>query len=260
MKNLSIILISFLVFMSCTKDQEDVMTVEDVTVEFNCKSVVQSVEGYFPTRSATVDAVHEFPEKYTAYFVAAETVGMYSKGQLIKSFQVNQNANTIIVPKIKYDVYVTNYEQEGSWYTWTNAEDQLPQGSEILYLYGKNTIDYSKVLTGGVELQNSYAAVMVLDNEWVTGIPYHYDSNKNYFKSGDWYVLYIRNKTSNSKVPVTIPNWNSPDVIINKSIESNKIYKFIINPEVESTDSEDNFTVDVTEFTETVEDTVNPFD
>src|SRR5690606_31332953 len=102
----------------------------------------------------------EYPNQYTAYFVADETIGEeITKGELVKTLTVNEGDNTITLPAIKYKVYVTNYTGIGAWYTWPDALQQLPITSNTLYMYGNNTVDYYNEDSGEVIVETPYAAI-----------------------------------------------------------------------------------------------------
>ena len=248
MKKILSLLLLAVVFASCSKDEQQVIIIENITVQFSTKTLLDVVElPSFGTR-AIEDFTPVYPDQYKAYFVSNETKGQYTKGQLIKTVDVVSGTQSITIPKLEYNVYVTNYEQEGVWYTWNNAVEQMPQTSTTLYLYGKNNIDYSVVTEGTVEVKNLYAAVMILNNEWVTGIPYSYDTGMKYGTMGLWYYLYIRNDNTNTKVPV-VQAYNG-NYTLKETIEANKVYQYTFNG-VGNTDG--NFIVIVEEFTDLIE-------
>jgi hypothetical protein len=246
-----------LTIVSCTKNE--ITIVENVTVKFKCNSLLTVSESIF--RSGD-DYTHPFPTSYKAYFVSNENKGQYIQNQLVTTLDVNPGENTITIPKLKYTVYVTNYQKDGNWYTYNNASEQLPQASTILYLYGKNDINYSINETGEVTLVNYYAASMVKKTRWVTGIPKY---NGTYYlnpENVNWYILYIRpdsNGKNNTEVPVTIAGYNTNSIWIQSKIEANKIYKYTIDASVPSTDGNNNFTVTVAPFGETSETTIKPY-
>lgn len=230
---------------SCTKNENYYYTVENVTVQLNSKELLETVVKPFSGKrasvSTTVDSeseyTHVFPSSYKAYFVSKETKGEYTTGQVVKVIDVVAGNNTITIPKLDYDVYVTNFIKEGAespnaWYTWSNAVEQLPQSSSELYLYGKNNINYSTVTEGTVELSNPYAAVMIKNNQWVSGTPKFYGDGKDYFIGGGWYILYIRTGNTNTQIPISIAGNSNTHFTLNRDIEANNIYQFTIDGSV----------------------------
>ena len=172
-----------------------------------------------------------FPfESGIGYFVSKQTKGQYTEGQLVKVIDVVAGGNTITIPKLDYDVYVTNYTHSAEkWYTWNNAIDQLPQSSHVLYLYGKNRIDYSTVTQGQVELINPYSAVMIEKNQWVNGTPFFYGDSKDYTSVTGWYLNYIRTGNTNTKVPISIAGNPNSHFTLTRAINANEIYQFTID-------------------------------
>lgn len=232
-----VLLLSTLV-SSCTKNENNYYTVENVTVSLNSKELLETVVKPFKastkmsTKSVVEEYQHQFPSSYTAYFISKETKGEYTTGQLVKTINVVAGSNTITIPKLNYDVIITNYTKEGNWYTWGDAIQQLPRTSYELYLYGKNNIDYSTVTVGTVELTNPYAAVMIKDNQWVNGSPTSYDTNQEYFNNSGWHILYIRGNNTNTKIPISIAGNPNTSYTLSRSIEANNIYQFTIDGSV----------------------------
>jgi len=252
MKKILVLFLIGVLFSSCSEKNYYDVTVEWAEVSLNAQELVAKAEEGFRTRSEGVEQeyVHVFPTSYKAYFVSAENKGDYVTGQLITTITVLPGQNTINIPKLKYNIYISNYEKEGSWYTWEDAVNQLPVSSDILYLYGKNAIDYSSVTTGTVDVKNPYAAVMIKKNDIVTGIPTHYDNADSPYVlvTGNWYLKYIRLATTNTKVPVKyayVQNYT-----LNEPITANKIYKFTL---IGVGDTDGNLNVNVETFIETIE-------
>lgn len=245
---LSVLLLSLLLF-SCYEYNDTYVKVDIVKVEFVAKSVFSvETEGF----RSTADEL-TIPSNFKAYFIAAESKGPYTSGQLIKTLDVSTGVQTIEVPKLKYNVYVTNYEQSGAWYTWTNAIEQLPQGSDVLYLYGSNNINYSIQVLGEVEVKTPYAAVMIKGDSHITEAPKHYDSNSSYTETADhWWLKYIRNSTTNTGVKLQFTGSGLQTLTINDAIQSNKVYKYILNTSVGNTSEDNNFNIIVEEFDETI--------
>ena len=123
---LAVVLLTLIV--GCTKEREIIVVVPDVEVHLNMKQHFSVEEGNL-FKSATTRSTyeHEYPTTYTAYFVANENKGDYTAGELVKTITVTKGLQTVVVPELSYKVYLTNYEKEGSWYTWPDAVEQMPK-------------------------------------------------------------------------------------------------------------------------------------
>lgn len=222
---------------------------EFIQVTLSANSFVSVADNAFRGKSVEFDESysHPLPETFTAYLVAKEKKGQYNPGDLIQTEIVGSGANSLTVPKMKMTIYVTNYEAPATlsdvWYTFPDAVQQLPRTSDKLYLYGKNIIDFNTSLTGEVDVQNPYAAVMIRNNNWLSGAPKSYDSDQYYtLVSDDWYNLYIRSNNTNTMVPLNV---TSGSLTLKRDIVPNRIYQFIFNGDV-ATDT-GNLTVNVGE-------------
>lgn len=242
-------LFGLLSMTSCSKDtivnNYDVV-VEIGTFEFGTKTLITESDGVFAKGTTGFDNtyVHTLPTTFTARFVCDEDRGQYKKGEVIKSLTVVNGVNQVLsLPKLKYKVYVSNYvmpnqneTQNYPWYytagTLANISTQIPAYSNEILLFGIETIDYTTVTTGTVTLTNFFSAVMVKNNSSVASAPFfNYSGNPLYtlVANNTWYLLYIRNTTTNSQVPLT---FNAPNMgwvyQLNKPIEGNKIYQYTI--------------------------------
>lgn len=248
MKNLiskTVVLLAFTglgLFTSCSEDiTNNNYYVDNVEVSLDAQSLIASAESPFQGKGPAFDNsyVHLLPTSYTAYFVADETKGQYVTGQFIKSITVTPGLNSITVPQMKVKVYATNYTKGGelqnnAWYTWNDAIQQMPQTSTTLNLLGNSSIDYSTVTVGQVTMTNPYSAVMIKKNTWVTSAPMSYDTKMDYFldSATNWYILYIRNNNTNTKIPISIPGNPNQHYTLSKPIVANKIYQYQINGNV----------------------------
>lgn len=237
LKSLTLVILGIALFTSCTKNETFVYNIENVTVQFNSKELLETktkpLGKLASTNPVTSEYEHVFPSSYKAYFVSKQTKGQYTEGQVVKVIDVVAGDNTITIPKLDYDVYVTNYTHSADkWYTWNNAIEQLPQSSHVLYLFGKNRIDYSAVTEGQVELVNPYAAVMIQKNQWVSGTPKFYGDGKDYASVTGWYLNYIRTGNTNTQVPISIPGNPNTSYTLNRDINANEIYQYTINGNV----------------------------
>ena len=248
---LSVVLLTLIV--GCTKEREIIVVVPNVEVHLNMKQVFNVEEGsLFKSATTRSSYEHEYPSSYKAYFIANENKGDYTAGELVKTIDVKKGLQTVVVPELSYKVYVTNFSKPDApnWYTYPDPVAQMPQGTNTLYLYGMNEIDYNNTKDGEVLVKNPYAAVMIQKNR-IPDAPTHYDSSTSYIPTGDgWWLKYIRNNTTNTGIVVVFTHENRT-VVIDDPIEANKIYKYTLLADVPETDDEGNFFVDVEEFKDT---------
>lgn len=240
--------------VSCTKEREVIVVVPNVEVHLSTKSVfnVESEDFRSTTRSTYV---HQYPINYKAYFIANETKGPYTSGQLVTTINVIEGMQTVTIPKLSYKVYVTNFEHTSEgWYTWDDALDQMPLASDVLYLFGSNVIDYGTQLTGEVLIKNPWSAIMIENHEYFdpNRSPREYNSGSNYVATGDgWWIKYVRNHHNTGvwlKYPGMTGNLQRG---ISSDVLPNKVYKYRMS--TPTTSEEDNFTVEVEKFDEVIE-------
>lgn len=231
---------------SCSEDtiiNNNYFEVEEVNVTLDAQSLITESQSAFKYKTMSFDSTyqHIVPQTFTAYVVAQETKGQYVQNQVIKSIQVTEGMQQVTVPKMKLKFYITNYNhltsdemQPNAWYSWSDAIQQLPQTSQNLFYLGSESEDFNLNSSITVQLENPYAAVMIKNNNWVSSAPSSYDTNENYFlgTNSNWYVLYIRNNDTNTKVPINIPGNPNQHYTLKRSIEPNKSYQYTINGNV----------------------------
>ena len=269
-------LAAIVVMGSCSQDSDltnkTAESVGNVTVSLNVnsgievsgssssmdKSTVNSTKT-LTTRAGSVDKDNNFsatlPTSYTAYFVAAKAAKGYSKGAIVQKVTVKTGSNSISVPAIDCNIYVTNYDPYTPINIDTTAttfkesdvvalEDSLPKSSTTLYLYGSSNADFSTSTTGTVvsakvNLTNHYAAVCVSNNKntsstsinYVTGVAFNYTSSdysnkklpsreiKDYDKTSDtdntWFYMYI--KASGTTNNTNVSTTSNSTISLNKN-------------------------------------------
>lgn len=266
-KILGLIVLGSVVATSCSEDTYYINSeVSNKEVTLSTQGLISNTTDTFSsngyqTLSTTADYVHNIPNEFQAYFISKETRGQYVEGEVVKVVEVVTGDNSFIIPELEYDIYVTNYIQGGetepyAWYTWGDIVSQLPDGSDELYLFGTTVIDYKEVDSGEVTLENHYSAVMISDNEFVTGNPTHYTSNQQYVQANtDWYLKYIKTNTTNTGIPISINGYSSTTYTLNKPIEANRIYKYTIDGNVQD-NGDGGLTVVVESFNEEVEEVI----
>lgn len=257
-----------LFFVGCSEDtiiNNYDIKVENVEVQFGLKSLTTEAEGVFGnnTTMSTMSTTslddtyeHVLPTSAKIFFVVEERRGNYNVGDVVEVMTLSTNtAHTITIPALKYRVYATNYDnptltddfEKYAWYTYVSAENQLPLSSNVLYMIGSNVIDYTiPNETGLVEMVNHYSAVMIKANENIsdTTFPMYYGDSKDYILvDGDWYLRYIRNTNTNTKVTYAYQVNGSPSGTLSRTIEPNKIYQYTFNGVQNSED--DGFVVSV---------------
>lgn len=257
-----------LLMTSCSEDT--IINNYDIDVEmrevrFGTKSILAESDGVFEKgakgTATDFDTIykHQTPEFANVIFVADETKGKYTQGQVIEYMNLSTNtAHTITIPALKYKVYATNYNHDmpqkgdmvqGKWYTNNNAFSQMPGASTTLLMHGSATIDYSVAnATGEVTMTNPYSAVMIRNNEnlHTTVAPLFQGQNgRDYIlvDNNKWYLLYIRANTTNTKVTLAYNVNNTNFVNLTKNIVANKIYQYTYKGVGSATD--DGFIVNV---------------
>lgn len=226
----------FTVLFSCSKTEINNYEIENVTITLDAQELISKVSKPFVKRASVgkmantnTDFIHAIPNQYKAYFISNETKGQYTKDQIIKVVDVIEGANEITVPKLKYRVVVTSYyDFSDNELRYQNTKEALPKSSDKIYLYGENIIDYSVTTTGTVEVKNPYAAIMIANNQWVTGTPKYYtDGNKEFTSVPNWYLLYVLAPVQGGiGVPV---NTQQNIYNINNRFESNTVYEYTFN-------------------------------
>ncbi|MCH3992551.1 MAG: hypothetical protein LKF06_00520 [Prevotella sp.] len=274
-------LAAIVVMGSCSQDSDltnkTAESVGNVTVSLNVnsgievsgssssmdKSTVNSTKT-LTTRAGSVDKYNNFsatiPTSYTAYFVAAKPAKGYSKGAIVQKATVTTTkSNSISVPAIDCNIYVTNYDPYTPINIDTTAttfkesdvvalEDSLPKSSTTLYLYGSSNADFSTPTTGTVvsatvTLTNHYAAVCVSNNKntsstnYVTGVAFNYTSSdysnkelpfreiKDYDKTSDknntWFYMYI--KAPGTKNNTNVSTTSNSTISLNQNAFATKL-------------------------------------
>lgn len=247
MKKLLSVALLALGLVSCSEDtivNNYDITVENVTVEFGAKSILTESSVVLARQTSSFDNsyTHVLPTTgFKAYFVSSENRGQYTEGQVVKVIDVTTGDQQITIPKLSYTVYVTNHikndgteDQPYAWYTWQSPETQLPVTTPNILLFGKNTIDYKTVTQGSVSLENFHSAVMIKNTEALstTQSPFFNTGNVNYnlVVNNTWYLLYIKNSTTSSQVPLAFNVSGIGNVYqLNKPIEANKIYQYVFH-------------------------------
>lgn len=268
-KILGLVVLGSVVATSCSEDTYYINSeVLNKEVTLSTQGLISSTTDVFSsngyqTLSTTANYTHNIPNEFKAYFVSKEDRGQYVVGQVVRVEDVVTGDNSFIIPELEYDIYVTNYDHPNheetisyAWYTWGDAVQQLPFGSDELYLFGTTVIDYKEVDAGEVTLENHYSAVMISNNEFVVGSPTHYTSNQQYTDANtSWYLKYIRYSTTNTGITIKVNEYSNTVYNLDKPIEANKIYKYTIDGNVQDKDG-GGLTVVVESFTEEVEEVI----
>lgn len=216
-------LAAIVVMGSCSKDSDltnktaSSKTTDSVTVSLNLNSGIKVSESQSPlsraaktvaTRAGSTGSDGNFIPDYsingttgafTAYFVAANSGDGYTKGNIV-AVKTGLNgseagaANTVTVPDIQYDIYVTNYPVTGekvgdAFSTYYNTNQSITTGeslsganaqtvqiplpndiyknspaSQTLYLFGETMGQKFSTATSNtvtVQMYSPYAAVAV---------------------------------------------------------------------------------------------------
>lgn len=230
-------LLALFTMNSCSKNYHYNITVENVTVQLDAKEMITSVTKPFSKLSsintlAATEVEHIVPTSYTAIFVSEEHKGQYTKGDIIARINVEKGGNTITVPKLKYKVIVSNYEFTDSQLSNERGLiKHLPKSVDNLLLLGEADIDYSVETVGTVEVTNPYAAVLILNNQWIKSAPMHYDNgSKKYLLRNGWYVLYIRDGETGVGINTGVPvNDKMKTYTMKNKVKANNVYEYVFN-------------------------------
>ena len=203
-----LILIVALLLSSCSND--DCVTVETKHVTLNTKIVLAEVS--YPMFGRKAMASCEFPELYNHKIPSEFNVYFIGDTETYEFTGVKEGKNTFEIPAIKYRIVVTNSDKK--------FRDELPIYSEILYLFGEDRLDFSKVDTADIIITNDYASVMVVNNSAIKSSPQL--DGQNMMLAGEYYNLYTRKEDS------TYLNLGSG---VNQKFKANEVYRFMICPE-----------------------------
>jgi hypothetical protein len=274
-------LAAIVVMGSCSQDSslnnQTEKSVGNVTVSLNVNSGIEVSENNSSMDKSTVNSTRALTTRaggttttpapftvdlskyeYTAYFVAAQDAGDYKTGDLVRKVTVTGGNNSISVPAIKYNIYVTNYDPATAITTGsqkesavTGLEKQLPESStSTLYLFGSqlgadfsNTTDATQN-KATVNLTNHYAAVCIAANDFVKSVSYEPTPNDphtyvTYATSQNWFYMYIN--TSVTTMPnsiIALQNFSGtipPDYDLNTKFDktnplvADNVYMFTVN-------------------------------
>lgn len=232
-------LTTILLFSSCSEDtiiNNYEYNIEEGLINLNAQKLFAEAESPFGAKNPIAydsTYVHVVPNSFTMHVIADETRGQYVKDQVIRTVSIVTGNNPVTLPKMKLRLVGSNYTATNNWVTWNKQSSigQFPQTSTTLYYYGDVKVDFAQVTNATLTMENPYAGIMIKKNQWVTGIPSSYDTNQSYFLDtpSEWYILYSRNNTTNTKVPITIPGNPNQHYTLNKPIQANKSYQYVIN-------------------------------
>ena len=185
---------------------------------------------------ASNDFVATVPTSYKVYFVSAEKTEEYNKGDIVKTADVVLGDNKITLPDIKYNIYVTNYVPSTPA---TEADiksmiESIPVSSSILYLVKEDdNVIFHDTKTITETLINNYAAVCIINNNFVTGAQYNTPPVNSfgmatYTLSGDWYYLYVKGTSTNTTIWLKNIPYNTGSYQLAETIEPNYIYEYTV--------------------------------
>ena len=283
-------LAAIVVMGSCSQDsdltsQKSSSKVDSVTVGLNLNSGIEVTESSSNMGKSTANSANTsltragntdgsttdpfnivdngYSTSYTAYFVSSkdQTINStsYKAGQIVKIKTVKEGNNSLTVPNIEYNIYVTNYTPTTdvtgtSSITLTNLtegtvgetdiqhiENNLPAYSTTLYLFGQSSgVSLSNNSTVSITLTSEYAAVCVhVDDNYIKDIHYGESSGTasetNKYatdKTGKWYYMYIKPTLSNSTIDLAksmyVNGTSTSTYSLNQTISANTVYKYTI--------------------------------
>jgi hypothetical protein len=183
--------------------------------------------------------------------VAAEATSEYAEGAIVRKVTVSSGSNSISVPAIKYHVYVTNYTPKSSLDadkttnqedTVKAIEDNLPQSSTTLYLFGESDADFSSTTSTAnvtVQMTNHYAAVCVASNyvKGVTNTDTDTQTSYSLDSTNLWWYIYVKvpTTTATTNFTITVRGLSESGIAdgstrsFAKEISADNIYQYTIN-------------------------------
>ena len=269
--SLAAVITILMIMSSCSDDPElstnianskNVSSITEISLNINSGIDISEDSSTFTNHSATDVSTRsvattpanfsaELPSQFTAYFVAAEATSEYAEGAIVRKVTVTTGNNNISVPAIKYHIYVTNYDPADAPIADKSSnqesaakalEDNLPQNSTTLYLYGESDADFSSTTSTAnatVSMTNHYAAVCVASthvesvNEGTSsaqGDAYQLNSE------GTWYYMYVKapsSGTTSTDLTIKVKDFsNIPDgkeYTFSEDITADNIYQYTVN-------------------------------
>lgn len=264
MKKFLMLLSMLLVLASCSKVDIHDLSPNPVIDRIDSVDIIMKISNepevnQINTTRAYVKGDGDFtpvlPTSFKAYFVSADATPYYAKGSIVKIANVVTGDNSITLPDIKYNVYVTNMESD---LKSDNTKDQevnissidksFPESNDFIYLYGysKDLLFHNNQNTN-VTLGNPYAAVCIAHNQFATGAQYNVQSSigtKVYKDNGKWFYLYIKASNTNSTIWITGIPYNTGSYLLSRDIKPNNVYEYIVSDSKEG----NKFTVSVKDF------------
>lgn len=210
-KQLTILAIALLSLTACTEKETIIINNEIVEVQLNTKINLSSdVEAIFSKQTLECEFPkkydHKLPELFNVYFISR------NGGENYEFNNVKEGDRTYKIKRDNYRIVVTNSNKK--------YLGELPVYSTKLYLFGETTANYLINDNADIEVKNTYASVMVVNNDALITPPM-LDGQKM-ANVGDYYNLYVRKK---SKSYLGI---NNDTKQVNKEFKANKVYRYIL--------------------------------
>jgi hypothetical protein len=203
---------------ACSSDGDNFIedvgpTVKKVTL--NTEVIMASETNPIMQRKATCDFPalyeHTVPSTFNVYFIPTDIVSA-----TITYTNVEAGKRVFELPAMKYRVVVTNSEVQHRY--------QLPQSSDVLLLFGENTVDFTTIENVDVEVTNDYASIMVAKNKAITSAPIFGSITLADF--GSYYNIYMRNGEGGAIIgDLGINNWTYRSSV---SVMPNEVHRFMI--------------------------------
>lgn len=211
MKKTLLTLIAVVTLTACSEKETIIINNEIVAVQLNTKINLSSdVEAIFSKQTLECEFTkkydHKLPELFNVYFISM------NGGENYEFNNVKEGNKTYKIKRDNYRIVVTNSNKK--------YLGELPVYSTKLYLFGETTANYLINDNANIEVKNTYASVMVVNNDAITTTPM-LDGQKM-ANVGDYYNLYIRKK---GKSYLGI---NNDTKQVNKEFKANKVYRYIL--------------------------------
>ena len=156
--------------------------------------------------------VHTIPSTFNVYFIPSDG------SATIEYANIGTGKSVFEVPATKYRVVVTN----------STAKDRysLPLYSEVLFLYGENTVDFATAENVDVTVTNGYSSIMVVKNKTITTVPKF--AGVALYDFGTYYNIYYRSESGIATGELGLNDYTKKVAV---EVKANEVHRFMMCPE-----------------------------
>lgn len=213
-----VILIFAVLLAACSSDEDQFSLGEERVVKkvtLNTEVIMASEANPIMQRrsSCSFPALYEhaIPSTFNVYFIPTDG------SEMVTYANVGTGRTVFELLDIEYKVVVTNSTATNRW--------ELPQSSDVLLLFGENTVDFATTENVDVTVTNDYASIMVVKNKAISTAPVFGQTPLHDF--GTYYNLYYRTGDGTALVTgdLGINNWVHTAPV---SVKLNEVTRFMI--------------------------------